>query len=110
MRHAQPRAGLRLMLPPAEIGMAAAQIDHGLEAVAFEERAQDAQISLCRPRRLAGHDPVEIVEKVEKFAHRFRLRLSSVACAHSSSISNAGPTGWGPRGRAWTACHFNRAA
>src|SRR5439155_13842675 len=51
-------------LPPGKIVIAAAQIDDGAEAAARQEGRQTAGPGLHRPRRVAGHHPVEIVEKI----------------------------------------------
>src|SRR3569832_2076202 len=101
MRHTQARAGFGLVFPPVEIRMPSAQIDHGLQAVGAEKARQQSEIGLRRARRVAGHDPVEIVEEVEEFAHERAASISSAApfrsrksCGLFSSLSNAVPTGW----------------
>ena len=56
----------RLVSPPRNVGMRAAQIDDGLQSIRREKRFERAQIGLRRPRRLSAHDPVKIVKAVEQ--------------------------------------------
>ena len=69
MRDAELLTDRCLVAPPAIIRIGPAQIDQRLDAMAGQEGAEKSGPGLCRARRLAGDDPVEIVENVAGAAH-----------------------------------------
>src|SRR6185295_291358 len=81
-------------LPPAELGVLAAQIEQACEAMRAQKRAVEPKVRLGRARHF-GRDPVQVVEAIEDEGHDCGVALrkapwqewvSRVDCERSLAI------------------------